>query len=61
LAAKLLPKFKQRIKTFVMIPSKGGCFELTVGGRKVYSKLQTGRFPDEDAILKDVEAALGGR
>jgi selenoprotein W-related protein len=61
LAAKLLPRFKQRIKTFVMIPSKGGCFELAVGGRKVYSKLQTGQFPDEEAVLSDVEKALGGR
>jgi selenoprotein W-related protein len=59
LAAKLLPRFKGEIKRFVMIPSKGGCFELTVGGKRIYSKLQTGRFPDEDQMLKEVGAALG--
>ena len=59
MAAKLLPRFKGEIKRFVMIPSKGGCFELTVGGKKLYSKLQTGRFPDEDQMLKEVGAALG--
>jgi selenoprotein W-related protein len=42
-----------------MIPSKGGCFEVTVGGRKLYSKLKTGKFPDEEAILKEIGAALG--
>ena len=41
-----------------MIPSKGGCFELAVGGKLLYSKLKTGQFPDEEALLKEVEAAL---
>jgi selT/selW/selH-like putative selenoprotein len=42
-----------------MLPSKGGCFELTVGGRLLYSKRETGKFPDEAALLDEVEAALG--
>jgi selenoprotein W-related protein len=37
-----------------MIPSKGGCFELTVGGKKLYSKLKTGTFPDEDELVEAV-------
>ncbi|HEU5115144.1 MAG TPA: Rdx family protein [Isosphaeraceae bacterium] len=43
-----------------LIPSKGGCFELTVGGTLVYSKLQTGRFPDESTIIEEVAALLKG-
>ncbi len=43
-----------------MIPSEGGCFELTVGGRKLYSKLQTGEFPDEDALIDAVGRVLDG-
>lgn len=40
-----------RIKDFKLIPSKGGCFELTVDGKLVYSKLKTGQFPnDEDMV-----------
>ena len=35
-------------------PSSGGCFEVTVNGRLVYSKLQTGKFPDEDALTDEV-------
>jgi selenoprotein W-related protein len=30
-----------------LIPASGGCFELTVNGKLVYSKLETGKFPDE--------------
>jgi selenoprotein W-related protein len=59
LTAKLLPRFKQSISRFVMIPSKGGCFELTVGGQLLYSKLQTGSFPDEEALIAQVGKVLG--
>jgi selenoprotein W-related protein len=42
-----------KVKDFTLIPSKGGCFELTVDGQLVYSKLQTGQFPnDEDMVEK---------
>ena len=34
-----------------LVPGKGGCFELTVDGELIYSKLKTGEFPDEEAIL----------
>lgn len=60
MTAKLLPRFKQRIGRFTMVPSKGGCFELKVGDRLVYSKLKTGVFPDEKTVLDEVERALGG-
>jgi selenoprotein W-related protein len=42
-----------------MIPSKGGCFELTVGGKRLYSKLETGRFPDEETLIAEVGKVLG--
>lgn len=60
MTAKLLPRYKQAISRFVMIPSKGGCFELTVGGQLLYSKLQTGSFPDEDALIAQVGKVLEG-
>jgi selenoprotein W-related protein len=41
-----------------MIPSKGGCFELTVGGKRLYSKLETGQFPDEEKLIAEVGKAL---
>jgi selenoprotein W-related protein len=59
LTAKLLPRFKQSISRYVMIPSKGGCFELTVGGQRLYSKLETGSFPDEESLIAQVDKFLG--
>jgi selenoprotein W-related protein len=59
LAAKLLPLYKRAISRFVMIPAAGGCFELTVGGKKLYSKLKTGTFPDEDELALAVGEAIG--
>ncbi len=43
-----------------MIPSKGGCFELTVGGKRLYSKLETGGFPDEDKLIEAVGKVVEG-
>jgi len=57
LAAKLLEQFKRKISSLELEPSSGGCFEVTVGNELLYSKLQTGRFPDEDSIA----AAVGQR
>jgi len=57
LAEKLLT-FKQRIGSLKLVPSGGGAFEVSVNGQKIYSKLQTGEFPDFNAILKAVKAKL---
>lgn len=43
-----------KIKDFKLIPSKGGCFELTVDGTLVYSKLKTGQFPDDEDMVEAV-------
>jgi len=59
LTAKLLSRYKRAITRFVMIPSEGGCFELTVGGAKLYSKLKTGTFPGEDELVEAVGKAIG--
>jgi selenoprotein W-related protein len=57
LTSKLLSKFKQQIHDLKLIPSGGGCFELSVNGDLIYSKLETGKFPDEQWVLD----AVGGR
>ena len=41
-----------------LVPSGGGAFEISVNGKKIYSKLETGEFPDFDAILKAVKTKL---
>ena len=57
MAARLLTNLKRRIAAFELEPSTGGCFEVTLDGQLIYSKLQTGEFPSEDAILARVAKA----
>lgn len=39
-----------------LIPGSKGAFEVTVNGKLLYSKLDTGLFPDVDEIIKQIEA-----
>lgn len=51
---KLLSRFKSRIKGYTLIPASGGCFEVTVDGDLIYSKLKSGQFPDEQEVIETV-------
>jgi selT/selW/selH-like putative selenoprotein len=35
-----------------LIEGRGGVFEVTAGGRLIFSKRSTGRFPEDDEILE---------
>jgi len=39
----LLKNFEAQIESLTLVPSDGGCFELTVNGKLLYSKLKLGR------------------
>ena len=39
-------------------PAAGGCYEVTVDGELIYSKLDTGEFPEDDAIVAEVGSRL---
>ncbi len=54
MTGKLLTTFKQQIKDLKLVPSKGGCFELTIDGELIYSKLKTGKFPDEKWVVETI-------
>jgi len=54
LTRKLLDVYKQQITELKLIPSAGGCFEVKVNGKLLYSKLATGKFPDEQWVLDTV-------
>jgi selenoprotein W-related protein len=58
LTGKILETFKQKVNELKLVPSSGGCFEFTVNGELVYSKLITRAFPDERAMLDAVRARL---
>jgi selenoprotein W-related protein len=58
LTAKLLTTYKQKITDLKLIPGGGGYFELSLNGDLVYSKLKTGKFPDEKWALDAVGSRL---
>lgn len=51
MTTKLLNHFKMGIRDLKLTPYKDGCFEVTVNGELIYSKLKTGKFPEEDWVL----------
>jgi selenoprotein W-related protein len=58
LTSRLLNTFKQQLDRMTLVPSGGGCFELTLDGELAYSKLQTGKFPDEEQMVDLVRKRL---
>ena len=49
--AELLREFEYQIETIELIPSDGGKFEVSVGEKLVYSKLQTKRHAEPGEVL----------
>ena len=58
MTSKLLTAYKQQIQEMKLIPSGGGAFELKVNGDLIYSKLKTGKFPDEKWVMETVGSRL---
>ena len=54
----ILSGFKRQISGLKLVPDTGGCFEVKFGNELVYSKLSTGQFPDEAAIIDMVTSKL---
>lgn len=50
--------YKQAIRELRLVPAGGGCFELVADGELVYSKLQTGKFPDEKWVIDTLGSRL---
>ena len=58
MASRVLNEFKQKVKNLTLVPSGGGCFELSANGELLYSKLKTGQFPDEQDMIDLLEKRL---
>ena len=61
MTTRLLTTYKQQIEDLKLVPSTGGCFELSINGDLIYSKLKTGEFPDEQWAVDAVGARLRKR
>jgi len=53
-----LLQLKFDVQSLTLVPGRGGVFEVTVDGQKVYSKKETGEFPDPDEVVRAVRALL---
>jgi selenoprotein W-related protein len=54
LATKIL-ELGERIKSLTLIPSGGGAFEIRANGKLLHSKLDSGDWPDFDAIVNAIK------
>jgi selT/selW/selH-like putative selenoprotein len=43
------------------VPGGGGRFEVFVDGRRIWSKLESGEFPEPQAMLDQVQAAASAK
>jgi len=56
LTERVLSSLKQKISSLELQPSQGGCFEVSVDGNLIYSKLETGEFPNEQRLTDEIAA-----
>lgn len=62
MAQELLATFGEDIGGVALVPSDGGTFEVRAGGALVWSRAETGRFPDIKELKRAVrDAACPGR
>jgi selenoprotein W-related protein len=54
LATKIL-ELGERIKSLTLIPSSGGAFEIRANGKLLHSKLDTGDWPEFNAVVTAVK------
>ena len=50
--ADLVKKYEYQVSEVSLVPSDGGKFEVSVDGKLVYSKLQTGRHANPGEVEK---------
>lgn len=61
MASRILSEYKMQIDRLELVPDKGGCFEVSLNGELVYSKLKTGEFPEESRMIGVIGKQLKSR
>jgi len=54
IVAELLPDLQYEIGSFHLVPGTKGVFELKVDGSLVFSKIESGRFPEPDELKQSI-------
>jgi len=55
LTEELAKALKQKMKELTIAPFADGRFEVFVNDKKVWSKLETGEFPDNSTLLAKIK------
>lgn len=56
---KILWAVNRQITGLNLVPSDGGRFEVSIDGELVYSKIETGEFPDEEELVAKIKERVG--
>jgi selenoprotein W-related protein len=54
LAEDILNDHWKTIDRVALVPSSGGVFEITLGDTLIYSKKQTGKFPEPEQVMQQI-------
>jgi len=57
LAEELLHDHWQKISAVTLVPSSGGVYEITFGPDLIWSKKESGEFPEPEKIMEKVAEA----
>jgi selenoprotein W-related protein len=58
LSEAIMDAFGDKFGALKLIPAAGGRVEVTLDGELIYSKLETGDFPDNKQILEQIKGRL---
>jgi selenoprotein W-related protein len=58
LSEAIMDAFGEKFGALKLIPADGGRFEVSLNGELIYSKLETGDFPDNKQILEQLKGRL---
>jgi len=56
--AEVLKAMKNDVERATLVPSGGGIFEVRLNGNTIFSKKETGRFPEEGEVVKRVRQTV---
>ena len=54
----ILQDYFPRVSGLTLVPASGGVFEVKLNDQLIYSKRQTGVFPDAEALMADIGTRL---
>ena len=60
-AAEILSEYQHDVESFELQMGGGGDFEFAIDGRSIYSKRETGEYPDVKVLKQGVVDAIEAR